>query len=130
MKDLKAKTFKYEPFINGNNEICNINYDMQILNINIKFFDPELFVTVIFDGVDGYRVLDEGDLLEYWTPSIRPNGWIWEIEEGGWRELESQRVGFLHMGRDWTREYFILGDNECINVLSVTPPKIVQHSKG
>jgi hypothetical protein len=78
-----------------------------------------------FYCASGVRVLDEGDLLEFWPECSTPNGRVFRIVTGGWRDQESQRGGFLmqHTQPD-VPEYFVAGDNECVSLFSHDPPEL------
>ena len=79
---------------------------------------------IIFQSPVWFRVLDERDLCEFWNTYSEPNGWLWEVEEGGWLELESQRQHFN--SRDFIpglREFLIV-DDQCISILTVESPEI------
>lgn len=82
------------------------------------------FAHVVFRDPMGFRVLEEGDLTEYWNTYSEPHGWLWEVERGGWLELERQRPTFWRGEQDGIREYF-LADDHCINVVTWTPPEII-----
>ena len=73
--------------------------------------------------------MDESDLCEFWKDYHTGNGWLYEVEEGGWRELESMRSEFLapHI-RPLLREFLIVCD-KCISVFAVGPPDI-EHLGG
>lgn len=80
---------------------------------------------VRFFGASGVRVLDEGDLLEFWPECSTPNGRIFRIHSGGWRDQEAKRGGFLmRHTQPEIPEYFVAGDNECVSVFSHTPPEL------
>jgi len=80
---------------------------------------------VRFLGAEGHRVLDEGDLLEFWPECSTPNGSIFRILSGGWFEQECQRQGFLKRDtQPGMPEYFITGENACISIISHTPPEL------
>ena len=80
---------------------------------------------VRFLGAEGHRVLDEGDLLEFWPECSAPNGVIFKVTSGGWFEQECQRQGFLKRDtQPEMPEYFITGENACVSVLSYTPPEL------
>jgi hypothetical protein len=82
---------------------------------------------VRFLGAEGHRVLDEGDLLEYWPHCSTPNGSIFRIESDGWFEQESRRQGFLKRDtQPQMPEYFITGENACVSVLSHVPPELFE----
>lgn len=103
--------------------------------IYIDFNIEELIVTVLIDGdkIDisfdepaGYRVMDEGDLLEFWPSCSSFNGWMYEIASGGWLDQERKRKGFASAARDDTKEYFIIGCNYCVNILAWEPPSLCE----
>jgi len=81
------------------------------------------FAQVVFREVQGFRVLDERDLGEFWNAHSEPNGWLWEVHAGGWRDLERRRRTFDAM-RLTQREYLLV-DEKCISVLGTRPPEIV-----
>lgn len=83
----------------------------------------------LFDTCVGFRVLDEGDILEFWTLEPRPSGWLWRIHSGGWFDHEKQRDGFLSSspaGPDWPipSEFLILGIEYCVSVLAYREPTV------
>jgi hypothetical protein len=126
-KLLKPKVAEFQtPITDSNPEIYNINYDLWTLKITLGFNDIDRPMYVIFKNVVGFRVLDEGNLLEFWNPAVRVPGWIWKIESGGWFELEKLRSGFLaqHHG-DSHNEYLVLGINDCISVIAESDPIII-----
>ena len=85
---------------------------------------------VRFDGASGVRVLDEGDLLEFWPECSAPNGRVFRIHSGGWRDQEAQRGGFLMQhSQPEIPEYFIAGDNECVSVFSHVPPELYPYTE-
>ncbi|WIO73603.1 hypothetical protein QP938_09890 [Porticoccaceae bacterium LTM1] len=106
-------------------EIIRLDYDLHNLVIHIEpaySADP---IVVTFDSSVGFRVLDEGNLLEYWDHLNLNDGWLFQISSGGWYDLESTRSGFVSQNHSDVREYLIVGLNECISVLSMEPPKVV-----
>lgn len=105
-------------------EILSIHYDLWLLRISLNFENRSTPVYVNFPRIAGFRVLDEGDLLEFWNPDARANGWLWEIKSGGWFDLESTRSGFVSSHQDKIIEYFVRGENECVSVLSFSEPEI------
>jgi hypothetical protein len=80
---------------------------------------------VRFYGASGVRVLDEGELLEFWPACSAPMGRVFRIHSGGWRDHEAQRGGFLMQHtQPKIPEYFVAGDNECVSVFSHEPPEL------
>ncbi|MCL2918486.1 hypothetical protein [Shewanella litorisediminis] len=72
-----------------------------------------------FEKLLGFRVLDEGDLLEYWAELSLSNGWLYEVSEGGWLEQESLRSGFMASSHHSPREFLVVTEKECISVLTL-----------
>ena len=86
-------------------------------------------VVVSFNDPIGFRILDEGDLLEFWPACASPHGsGLFEIHDGGWLHQESMRKGFLS-ATVWPalREFLVTGADDCASVLSVNDP-VVQSS--
>ncbi len=103
--------------------IRSLRYDNETLVIEIQG-ESFVFVRVTFRRPVGFRVLDERDLCEFWTDYHQGNGWLYEVEQGGWLELESTRPLFNTPSFYPTvREYFLVCD-KCINVLSKDPPDL------
>lgn len=128
MKDfnLKARQIDSIPFPDEIPEIINIYYDLWTLRVTLKFFTSNTLIYVVFRNVVGFRVLNEGNLLEFWNPEIRVSGWIWEIEEGGWFTLEKLRKEFVEglQENKLRKEYLVLGINDCVSVITCSSPEI------
>ena len=108
----------------GHPKIVNINYDQWRLTITLKFLKKVNPVYVTFDNIIGFRVLDEGDLLEFWDNDLRLNSWFWNVEKGGWTDLEKSRSGFVSGSHNNSTEYLIIGINDCISIIANDKPKI------
>ena len=117
---------QYEPSAAyaGLPEIAAINYDLWLLRITAHFPDLDHPVYVTFDAPRGFRVLDEGDLLEFWDKDVRADGWLWQVDSGGWLDLESSREGFVSGLTGGYSEYLILGQHECLSVITNSGPTI------
>lgn len=110
------------PKANGETEVVGVNYDLYNLTIGLSD-EGKNSILVVFQGPFGFRVLEEGDLLEYWPSCSSPNGWAFRIIEGGWMEKEKEREGFLSgQTREGMKEYFFTGVSECVSVLSEDEP--------
>ncbi len=104
--------------------IRSLQYDGETLVIDIQGQEFS-FARVIFRKVIGFRVLDERDLCEFWNTYSEPTGWLYEVEEGGWLELESKRELFNSpVFCPELKEYFLV-DDKCVSVLSAEPPEIL-----
>ena len=98
----------------------------------IRFDEPDLIVElqgpvfsyarIVFREVIGYRVIDEREITEFWNDYSEPNGWLWEVLDGGWLSLERSRVRFNPLQLA-LREFFVV-DNYCVNVLCAEPPEL------
>jgi hypothetical protein len=98
--------------------------DGETLTIEVQG-DGFAFARVVFQRSAGFRLLDERDLCEFWDDYHSGNGWLYEVEQGGWLELESSRPEFLapHMFPG-LREYLLVCD-KCVSVLAIGPPEII-----
>lgn len=81
-------------------------------------------VKVHFDAVYGFRVLDEGDLGEFWSECNLLQGWCFKVLRGGWSELEKTREHFVSGKLYDPLEFLIIGLNECVSVLASDSPTI------
>jgi hypothetical protein len=113
--------------ISARPELARIEYDAGRLTIGV-FSDGRQIALVQFKSVEGFRVLDEGDLLEFWPMcQWAPGKWLWEIHEGGWFEFESTRPGFIREKLKGAAEYLVVGVNECVSVISHTRPVVAKN---
>ncbi|WP_020408287.1 hypothetical protein [Hahella ganghwensis] len=111
-------------------EIVRVEFDPQRLTVELDASGHSSMISVVFDYPTGFRVLDEGDLLEFWDTFSLKDGWLYEIVSGGWLDLESKRSGFMSQHLNGIREYLIVGISECISVLTTTPPTFFRDSLG
>lgn len=110
--------------LKSNPEIVLINYDLNTLTLEVEpEFDGEPII-VAFELVEGIRVLDEGNLLEFWDSFNLNSGWIFRIVSGGWFSQELNRPGFLSLRESEVMEYIVIGENECVSVLTYSEPKV------
>ena len=106
-------------------EVINIEFDVEELEVTVLIDGYKLDIS--FDSPAGFRVLDEGDLLEFWPDCSSPNGWLYEISEGGWFDQERSRKGFVSTANNpEVREYFIVGTNYCVSVLAMAAPCVAE----
>jgi hypothetical protein len=109
--------------VNRAPEVLRINYEDGLLSISMTVEDDAVTL-VSFTSIVGFRMLDEGDLIEFWPTCSLPSGWLWEVHDGGWFDLESKRPMFIRDKYKHVAEYLVLGDNECVSVLSHDRPRI------
>lgn len=110
----------------GEPAVVQVSFDLWTLRVTMQFPGISAPTYVEFENVCGFRVLDEGDLLEFWSPEVRKPGWLWLVEAGGWLQLESTRAGFLRGDLPTIKEFMILGINECVNVFASSEPRVYE----
>jgi hypothetical protein len=93
-------------------------------SLNLKLEVGGRPIQLIFDDVRGLRVLDEGDLLEFWDKYHTGNGWLWEVQSGGWFDLERRRSTFV-MAASGVREFLVVTGDFCVSVFSRLPPELI-----
>ena len=121
---MKAVTIEADSSFQSQNEITEIEFKSGRLEITSQSLDATRIVRVSFLEIAGFRVLDEGDLLEFWPTCSSPNGWVFQIIEGGWFDQERQRAGFIRGDIKEIKEYLVTGVDECVNVFAWAPPNI------
>ena len=109
-------------------DIDEIAFDKECLNIAVK--SKSWSIKVHFDAIYGFRVLDEGDLGEFWSECNLKTGWCFEVIDDGWNALEKTREHFITGKLYQPREYLIIGLNECVSVLAFEQPKVVETSSS
>ena len=120
--------------LSGIPEVTHVSFDTRRLEVKVLASSANEPVHrasgyCLFDHCLGFRVLDEGDLLEFWALDPRPSGWLWSIQSGGWFDHERQREGFvssLSAGPRWPspREFLVVGQEYCVSVLAQREPTI------
>ncbi|MFD0755622.1 hypothetical protein ACFQ09_16815 [Massilia norwichensis] len=85
------------------------------------------FLEIVFTAPRGFRYLDEGDLLPYWSSRAFDTSRyvVFEIKSGGWAEQETAH-GMLNVTAAFGgfREWVIVSSNACLNVISTVEPLI------
>lgn len=104
-----------------------MHYDVNSLVVEVRDLQSDAHWQIAFPGVEVFRVLDEGDLGEFWGGGGVP-GLVIEVTAGGWWEQECSRAGFVGQWTKDVRECFVGGQNACVSVLAWTEPAI--HSNG
>jgi hypothetical protein len=111
------RVVKLAAFSEGS-EVAGVSYTPDRLVVKLGV-GPSL----IFEDVIGFRLLDEGDLLDFWPECSAEHGALFKIEQGGWLSQESTRAGFLSADRTGLKEFFVTGPNACVNALSFGEPR-------
>ena len=93
-----------------------------LLNIELECSSGKIVITS--ENSIGHRVLDEGDLIEFWPKCALTNGWLYEMGSGGWKDLEATRSGFLSEESNELREYLLVTENTCVNLISYKRPRV------
>lgn len=106
----------------GSREVTDVSFDIWTLRVRLSFPNSN-DVVVAFEGPEGFRVLDEGDLDDFW--GVLPSGAVLEVRSGGWFDLEASRSEAFS-ARKVTRikEYFVPGVNFCVSVIASEPPTV------
>jgi len=109
--------------LEGSPELLSVNYDLWTLRMSLTF-QPNQIVYVDFEEVEGFRVLDEGQLLEFWDKESKDH-WVFEVLSNGWLAAESSRETAPFISEDGRlKEYLVAGCNECVSILAFDHPKI------
>jgi len=104
--------------------VTHVHFEPDELVVTLTSRGDKKVATARFKEVIGFRLLDEGNLLEFWPVCSQDNGWLFRIKENGWFDLETSRSGFLLDKRVDVSEYFISSQNDCVSILAGEPPKI------
>ena len=118
------KCILYEPASRYRRKVVrSIHFDGGTLTIDIQN-EGFGFARLVFGLPAWFRVLDERDLCEFWPVHSEPKGWLWEVQEGGWMELEATRPLFNSPSMYPALREFLLVDDQCVSILSVKPPQL------
>jgi hypothetical protein len=109
-------------------DITHVRFELGELVVTLISGGDRKVATVRFSDVAGFRLLDEGDLLEFWPACAEAKGWLFLVNKNGWFDLESSRPGFLREKSQGISEYFIASQNSCISVLSSEAPGVETYS--
>lgn len=112
-------------------DIDTVNFSSKGLLITLSSAKEQKCWELSFIDVMGHRVLDEGDLLEFWPKCSRRRGLVFQVRAGGWLAQESEREGFLMQHRQLDIcEYLVNGSGACVCVLSQSVPEIKGSALG
>ncbi|WP_287027969.1 hypothetical protein [Herbaspirillum sp.] len=124
MKPVNAVPVPNQCTFRSSVDITQVRFEWGELAVTLTSGGDRKVVIAKFDEVVGFRVLEEGDLLEFWPVCSSDNGWLFQVLENGWFDLEAIRSGFLREKGLGISEYFIASQNSCISVLSGGVPSI------
>lgn len=115
-----------------NSDLCEVTYGnfgvlRAVINLGQDEDEENRFLEIVFKGARGFRYLDEGDLLPYWSSDAfdNSNHLVHEIKQGGWAEQE-EKNGLLNTTAAFglPREWLIVSGNGCLNVISAGEPLV------
>lgn len=121
---LNAAPLPEVPSSDGKVELLNVNFDLAKLEVVVGLFATQEDKKVVFEEVQGFRVLDESDLSAWWEKITLNDGWLFEVRGGGWFEHESQRSDFLSGAAQFYREFLVIGVDFCISVVAKGYPHV------
>lgn len=118
---LKAKPFGFLEQFDWGADIRSVSYDGRLVIFVLRNRNKDDGIEVTFPQVDGFRLLDEVQLAEYWIAEDFPSGYsILEVFEGGWAQEEDKRLGYTQQQREW----IIVTAGACVSVFSKHEPEI------
>lgn len=114
-----------------NSDLCEVTFSFFVLRAVVHLGNGEdeedRFLEIVFKSAGGFRYLDEGDLLPYWSSGAfdNSNHLVHEIKRGGWAEQEAKN-GMLNTTAAFgpPREWLIVSSNGCLNVISTVEPLV------
>ena len=125
--ELKLTSVGDEYFSGTESDVTEILYTHSglriIVDTNKSQFAP-VFLEIFFRDDNGFRCLDEGDLIAYWESNEFGSGHhVYEILSGGWISGEALSSGILSVGSSINqREWLVCTSNRCVTVLSGSSP--------
>lgn len=83
------------------------------------------YMEVFFPNVQGFRCLDEGDLIRFWeSEQLRSKNCVYQIHDGGWLSESVPGVLSVTGSVGFSHEYLIATGDYCASVLSTVEPRI------
>ena len=118
---IKVKSFGCREQFDWGADIHSVSYDGHLSIRVLRNRNGEDGIEVTFSQVDGFRLLDEVALAEYWIAGVFPSGYpVLEVFDGGWAKEENARLGYTEQQREW----IIVTGGACVSVFSKHEPKI------
>ena len=126
MKAVAAHPIASPSWASTKGEVVAVESRLGDLRIEVSELGSTRKLVVQFAEAEAFRVMNERDLREFWPTCSSPNGWIFEVTEGGWLTQELDRVGSL-IGKTapGLREFLIAGVEDCVSVLARLEPKVL-----
>jgi hypothetical protein len=116
------------PFNDDSIKIVDVTWNDELgLTVSILSKRSRRTCEVHFKRASGFQMLHELDLASWWSEmplEVRTAGWLYEVGAGGWLAFESSRPDFFSQYERRDSEYLITGYQECLSVLSNSPPVI------
>jgi hypothetical protein len=107
-------------------ELATAHFDQWNLTVSLRMYRDSKVVgmtQITFVNVQGFRYLDEGDMLTFPFPKDATRHFLHEINSGGWRDQETAFGNSVSF--DDASEYLVATQNECLSVLSNEPPVLI-----
>jgi len=118
---IQAKPFGFFERFDWGADIAAVSYDGRLVIRVLRNRNEAGGIEITFPQVDGFRLLDEVPLAEYWTGDDFPGGYpVLEVFGGGWSQEENRRLGYTQQQREW----IIVTAGACVSVFSKHEPKI------
>ncbi|MBW3499914.1 hypothetical protein [Janthinobacterium sp. NKUCC08_JDC] len=118
---ITAKPFGCQEQFDWGADIHSVAYDGGLSIRVLRNRNTDDGVEVTFTHVDGFRLLDEVPLAEYWIGEGFPSGYpVLEVFDGGWAKEEDERLGYTQSLREW----LIVTAGACVSVFSKHEPEI------
>lgn len=119
---IKAKPFVCFEQFDWGADIHSVSYDGRLVIRVLRNRNLNDGIEVSFAQVDGFRLLDEVPLAEYWTSEDFPGSFpVLEVFDGGWAKEEESRLGYAQPQREW----MIMTAGACVSVFSRYEPEII-----
>jgi len=118
---IKARPFGCREQFDWGADIHSVTYNGQLVIRVVRKHHKDDGIEVTFAQVNGFRLLDEVPLAEYWTDEDFPSGYpVLEVFDGGWAMEEDRRLGYTQKQREW----IIVTAGACVSVFSEHEPMI------
>ena len=119
---IKAKPFGCSEQFDWGADIHSVSYDGHLVIRVLRNRNRDDGIEVVFPQVDGFRLLDEVPLGEYWIDEDFPGGFpVLEVLDGGLAKEEDRRLGYTQAQREW----IIVTAGACVSVFSKHEPEIM-----